>query len=107
MNRVHHKFSLKNTNCNQKITKIMEIVRVEDADLQDIEGNRCRSFRAVSEPLTAQTILNDIQHHQRQRVIIICVTAHRNCVALSPMVAFEQTGSNRGKGLSQSRENRV
>ena len=35
------------------------------------------------------------------------VTAHRNCVAVSPMVAFEQTGSNRGKGLSQRCENRV
>ena len=56
----------------------MEIIRVEDTDLQDIEGNRCRSFRAVSEPLTAQTILNDIQHHQRQRVIIICNTVSQS-----------------------------
>lgn len=56
----------------------MEIVRVEDTDLQDIEGNRCRTFRAVSEPLTAQTILNDIQHHQRQRVIVICNTVSQS-----------------------------
>jgi hypothetical protein len=56
----------------------MEIIRVEDADLQDIEGNRCRTLRAVSGPLTAQTILNDIQHHQRQRVIIICNTVSQS-----------------------------
>jgi hypothetical protein len=52
----------------------MEIVRVEDADLQEIEGNRCRTFRAVSEPLTAEVVLNDIEQYQRQRVIIICNT---------------------------------
>lgn len=52
----------------------MEIIRVEDADLQDIEGDRCRTFRAISEPLTAESILNDIKHYQRQRVIIICNT---------------------------------
>jgi CRISPR/Cas system-associated endonuclease/helicase Cas3 len=52
----------------------MEIVRVEAADLQEIEGNRCRTFRAVSEPLTAEVVLNDIEQYQRQRVIIICNT---------------------------------
>lgn len=52
----------------------MEIVRVEDADLQEIEGNRCRTLRAISEPLTAEVILNDIKQYQRQRVIIICNT---------------------------------
>jgi CRISPR-associated helicase Cas3 len=53
---------------------MMEIVRVEDADLQEIEGNRCRTFRAVSQPLTAEVVLNDIEQYQRQRVIIICNT---------------------------------
>ena len=52
----------------------MEIIRVEDTDLQEIEGTRCRLFRAISEPLAAETIINDIKKHQRQRVIIICNT---------------------------------
>jgi CRISPR-associated endonuclease/helicase Cas3 len=56
----------------------MEIIRVEDADLQDIEGNRCRTFRAISEPLTAEVILNDIKRYQRQRVIIICNTVSQS-----------------------------
>jgi hypothetical protein len=56
----------------------MEIIRVEDADLQEIEGNRCRTFRAISEPLTAEVILNDIKHYQRQRVIIICNTVSQS-----------------------------
>ena len=57
---------------------MMEIIRVEDTDLQDIEGNRCRTFRAISEPLTALAILNDIQHNQRQRVIVICNTVSQS-----------------------------
>ena len=56
------------------INKTMEIIRVEDTDLPDIEGNRCRTFRAVSEPLTAEAIINDINHYERQRVIVICNT---------------------------------
>lgn len=56
----------------------MEIVRVEDSDLQEIEGNRCRTFRAVSEPLTADAILNDIHSHQRRRVIVICNTVSQS-----------------------------
>jgi hypothetical protein len=56
----------------------MEIIRVEDADLPDIEGNRCRTFRAISEPLTAESILNDIKQYQRQRVIIICNTVSQS-----------------------------
>jgi hypothetical protein len=59
---------------NQQSTCIMEIIRIEDADLREIEGNRCRTFRAISKPLTAEVILNDIKNHQRQRVIIICNT---------------------------------
>lgn len=56
----------------------MEIVRVEDSDLQEIDGNRCRTFRGVSEPLTAYAILNDIHSHQRRRVIVICNTVSQS-----------------------------
>lgn len=56
----------------------MEIVRVEDSDLQEIEGNRCRTFRAVSQPLTADATLNDIHSHQRRRVIVICNTVSQS-----------------------------
>lgn len=52
----------------------MEIIRVEDVDLKITEANRCRTFRTVSQPLTAQQIWNDIQQKKRQRVIVICNT---------------------------------
>jgi len=52
----------------------MEIIRVEDIDLKTIEANRCRTFRTVSQPLTAQHIWDDISTKKRQRVIIICNT---------------------------------
>ncbi|MBD2200673.1 MULTISPECIES: CRISPR-associated helicase Cas3' [Calothrix] len=52
----------------------MEIVRVEDSDLKVIEANRCRVFRAMSLPLNAQVIWDDIYAKQRQRVMIICNT---------------------------------
>lgn len=52
----------------------MEIIQIEDADLQAIEGNRRRIFKAVSHPLNASVILDDIQTYQRQRVIVICNT---------------------------------
>lgn len=52
----------------------MEIIRVADTDLQRIEANRCRTFRAVFQPLTAQLIWDDIHHKKRQRVIVICNT---------------------------------
>ncbi len=52
----------------------MKILRIEENDLKAIEGNRKRLFRAVSEPLKAQTIWDDIHKQQRQRVIIICNT---------------------------------
>lgn len=52
----------------------MEIIQIEDADLQVIEQNRCRTFKAVSHPLNASVILDDIQTYQRQRVIVICNT---------------------------------
>ena len=52
----------------------MEIIRVDDSDLKVIEGNRCRLFRAISQPLSAQIIWDDIYAQRRQRVIIICNT---------------------------------
>ncbi|MCV3212432.1 CRISPR-associated helicase Cas3', partial [Plectonema radiosum NIES-515] len=52
----------------------MEIIRVEDSDLKVIEANRCRIFRAMSQPLSAQVIWDDIYAQRRQRVIIICNT---------------------------------
>jgi CRISPR-associated endonuclease/helicase Cas3 len=51
-----------------------KIIRIQADDLQEIEGNRCRIVQAVSEPLTAQRVLNDIAHYHRRRVIIICNT---------------------------------
>ncbi|MBD2471737.1 CRISPR-associated helicase Cas3' [Nostoc sp. FACHB-145] len=52
----------------------MEIIQIEDADLQAIEGDRCRTFQAVSCPLNALTIIDDIQAYGRKRVIVICNT---------------------------------
>lgn len=52
----------------------MEIISVDDSDLKVIEGNRCRIFRAMSQPLNAQVIWDDIFARRRQRVIIICNT---------------------------------
>ncbi|MFZ1026528.1 MAG: CRISPR-associated helicase Cas3' [Limnoraphis robusta] len=56
-----------------KATKT-EIVLVENKDLAQIENHRRRTFKAVSEPLTADVICNDIKKHNRKRVIIICNT---------------------------------
>ncbi|MUH00438.1 CRISPR-associated helicase Cas3 [Scytonema sp. UIC 10036] len=52
----------------------MEIIRVEDVDLKIIEANRCRTFRTVTQPLTAQRIWDDIYQKKRQRVLVICNT---------------------------------
>lgn len=52
----------------------MEIIRVEDIDLKIIEANRCRTFCAVSQSLTAEVLWNDIHNYQRRRVIVICNT---------------------------------
>lgn len=58
---------------------MMEIVEVKDpADLEKIEGRRERTFRAISEPLTAKVIWDDIQRHQRKRVIVICNTVSKS-----------------------------
>lgn len=52
----------------------MEIIRVEDEDLKVIEANRRRLFRAVSKPLNAKSIWDNIHTYQYQRVIVICNT---------------------------------
>ncbi|MBD2629613.1 CRISPR-associated helicase Cas3' [Trichormus variabilis] len=52
----------------------MEIIQIEDADLQSIEGKRRRIFQAISEPLTAEVIKVGINNHNHKRVIIICNT---------------------------------
>ena len=52
----------------------MEIIQIEDADLQAIEGKRRRIFQAISEPLTAEVIKTGINNHNHKRVIIICNT---------------------------------
>ncbi|MDF0556443.1 CRISPR-associated helicase Cas3' [Kamptonema sp. UHCC 0994] len=56
----------------------MKIIEVSDTDLVEIEGNRHRTFQAISTPLTADVILNDIQSHRRQRVIVICNTVSQS-----------------------------
>jgi CRISPR-associated endonuclease/helicase Cas3 len=52
----------------------MEIIQIQNTDLQLIEANRCRTFRALPQPLTAQVIWDDIRAYQRKRVIVICNT---------------------------------
>lgn len=55
-------------------TEKAKIIRVDETDLTAISGNRHRKIQAVTQPLTAEIILQDIQQNQRQRVIIICNT---------------------------------
>lgn len=49
-------------------------IQITDPDLQAIEGHRCRTFQAMEHPLSAECILEDIEQHQRRRVIVICNT---------------------------------
>lgn len=49
-------------------------VVVNELDLQAVEDNRRRTFRAIATPLSAQAILDDIHQCDRQRVIVICNT---------------------------------
>jgi CRISPR-associated endonuclease/helicase Cas3 len=53
-------------------------IKVEDSDLQEIEGSRRRVFQAVPHPLTAGVILSDIAQYQRHRVIVICNTVSQS-----------------------------
>lgn len=48
------------------------VVKVSDRDLIEIEGNRQRIFQGHSQPLSAQRIWEDIETHNRQRIIVIC-----------------------------------
>lgn len=50
----------------------MKLIKVEDSDLTGIENNRHRLFSAIEKPLSAETILQDINNNNRQRVIVIC-----------------------------------
>lgn len=45
-------------------------MNVADEDLEAIE-TRQRFFEAVSSPLTASTVVEDIQNHQWQRVMVL------------------------------------
>jgi CRISPR-associated endonuclease/helicase Cas3 len=49
-----------------------QLITIEGSDLQQIEGTRHRTFRPSSESLSAETILQDIQQNQRDRVIVLC-----------------------------------
>lgn len=49
-------------------------VQIPDSDLHSIEEHRSRSFQAMDRSLSAECILEDIQQHQRRRVIVICNT---------------------------------
>jgi len=69
----------------------MKIIEVSDTDLVEIEGNRHRTFQAISTPLTADVILNDIQSHHRQRVIVICNTVSQSQGLFQDLTQFNQT----------------
>ena len=71
---------------------MIELIKVEDSDLQQIESGRCRIFQAVSNPLTAEVILNDIHQHQRRRVIIICNTVSQSQGLFRDLAALNENG---------------
>jgi CRISPR-associated endonuclease/helicase Cas3 len=73
----------------------MEIIEVSQADLAEIEGDRHRTFKAISTPLTADVILNDIQTYDRRRVIVIC-----NTVSQAQGLFRDLTELNRGELLN-------
>lgn len=49
-------------------------VKVEKEDLDNIQGDRQRTFKAIDQPLSAKLILDDIEKRDRKRVIVICNT---------------------------------
>ena len=67
----------------------MEIIQIQNTDLQLIEANRCRKFRALSQPLTAQLIWDDIRTHQRKRVIVICNTVSQSQALYKDLEALD------------------
>lgn len=67
----------------------MEIIQIQNTDLQLIEANRCRTFRALLQPLTAQIIWDDIRAHQRKRVIVICNTVSQSQALYKDLEALD------------------
>ncbi|MDX2212502.1 MAG: CRISPR-associated helicase Cas3' [Oculatellaceae cyanobacterium bins.114] len=57
---------------------VLHLVNVEGDDLAKIEGSRKRLFNPSPEPLRAEVILQDIQKHDRKRVIVICNTVAKS-----------------------------
>ncbi|NJM60709.1 MAG: CRISPR-associated helicase Cas3' [Oscillatoriales cyanobacterium RU_3_3] len=69
-----------------------EFSQVAGADLAEIEGKRCRMFRAVSNPLTASIIINDIQQNSRRRAIVICNTVAQSQGIFQDLKAADLNG---------------
>lgn len=62
--------------CNPE--DVLSLVNVEGSDLASIEGNRTRLFSPSKRSLSAEAILQDIETHQRKRVIVICNTVAKS-----------------------------
>lgn len=58
--------------------EILRLVNVEGSDLREIEGSRDRRFLACDGHLNADVILQDIQSHDRRRVLVICNTVAKS-----------------------------
>lgn len=63
---------------NNKPEDVLSLVNVEGNDLATIEGSRERLFKPSAESLSAEAILQDIQVHDRKRVIVICNTVAKS-----------------------------
>jgi CRISPR-associated endonuclease/helicase Cas3 len=61
-----------------KPEEVLSLVNVEGQDLQEIEGSRQRLFSCSDKPLSAEVVLQDIQQHERKRVIVICNTVAKS-----------------------------
>lgn len=57
----------------QLFSDVIHLMNIAEADLQLIE-TRQRYFEPIASALSASTILEDIQTHQRKRVIVLCNT---------------------------------
>ncbi len=58
------------TSLAEALERSERTIRNDIAFLRD----RCRTFRAVEQPLSAQVILDEIRNQNRQRVLVICNT---------------------------------